>query len=154
MPRTVHAVDAATAAKHLGIGRNTLLERLRNAGVTHRSGQCRNLPRKEYRDAGLFSTALTEYQQGPVKHLYEKLTITAAGMNYCRDLLSSNDELGTDRQKHTEKPQPNGLHDREKQNSGRSHLRELWAALNEQRIEHASDTQQRRSSKNRMPATR
>lgn len=87
MSRTVHAVDAATAAQHLGTGRNTLLERLRNAGVTHSSGPRRNLPRQEYREAGLFSTTLTRYWQGNVQHLHEKLTITAAGIEFCRQLL-------------------------------------------------------------------
>jgi phage antirepressor YoqD-like protein len=89
MSRTVHAVDAATAAQHLGTGRNTLLERLRNAGVTHSSGPRRNLPRQEYRQAGLFSTALTRYWQGDVQHLHEKLTITAAGIEFCRQLLEA-----------------------------------------------------------------
>lgn len=155
MARTVHAVDAATAAQHLGTGRNTLLERLRNAGVTHSSGPRRNLPRQEYREAGLFATALTEYWQGDVKHLHEKLTITAAGMEFCRQLLEleQSNGLGTDRQIHAEKPEPKRVHGSEERQRGRDHLRSLRAALEGRSAEPAEHTQQRISGQTGMPAT-
>lgn len=89
MTRTaqIDAVDANSAAKHLGIGRNTLLALLRENGYTHAHAPRRNLPKKEFRAAGLFKTKLVQFQQGPVVKLHEKLTITAAGMDICRDLV-------------------------------------------------------------------
>lgn len=87
MTRTVYAVDANKAAKHLGIGRNTLLKLLREAGYTHAHAPRKNLPKRQYRQAGLFASALTEIRLGDVRKLYEKLTITAAGLDECRELL-------------------------------------------------------------------
>lgn len=101
MARTVHAVDANKAAKHLGIGRNKLLELLRTAGITHSDEMRRNLPKKEYRERGLFSSELTEYWQGDVRKLHEKLTITADGMELCRELIENNKHgMAKDRQIH------------------------------------------------------
>ena len=89
MVRTVYAVDATAAAKHLGIGRNTLLSLLRENGYTHEHAQAKNLPKKEFRQAGYFTTQLTEYWQGQVKHLHEKLMITASGMELCREIIEA-----------------------------------------------------------------
>lgn len=87
MPRTVYSVDAHKAAKHLGIGRNTLLKLLRDAGYTHAHAPRKNLPKRQYRQAGLFASALTEMRFGSVRRLHEKLTITAAGLDVCRELI-------------------------------------------------------------------
>src|SRR5690606_16791895 len=132
---------------------NPPLERLRNAGVAQSCGPRRNPPRQEYRQAGLFATALTEYWQGDVKHLHEKLTITAAGMELCRQLLEQGDGLGTDRQIHAEKPQSQRVHGSEERQRGRDHLRSLRAALEGRNAEPADRTAQRRSGQTGMPAT-
>lgn len=87
MGRAVYSVDAAVAAKHLGVGRNALLSLLRENGYTHAHAPRRNLPKKQYREAGLFTTELVQFRRGAVVRLHEKLKITAAGMELCRQLV-------------------------------------------------------------------
>lgn len=91
MARAVYSVDAAMAAKHLGVGRNTLLNLLRENGYTHAHAPRRNLPKQQYREAGLFTTELVQFYQGPVRKLHEKLKITAAGMELCRQLIEESE---------------------------------------------------------------
>lgn len=92
MTRTVYAIDANKAAKHLGIGRNTLLKLLRDAGYTHAHTPRKNLPKTQFRKAGLFASSLTEFYAGPVKRLHEKLTISPAGLDVCRELMEQNEK--------------------------------------------------------------
>lgn len=90
-----HTIDAKEAAKLLGIGHHTLLKKLRESGATYNTNQQTNIPKKQYREAGLLTTTLTTYWRANVRCYHEKLAITADGMEFIRDLLAQQNETNT-----------------------------------------------------------
>ncbi|WP_346839797.1 phage antirepressor KilAC domain-containing protein [Microbulbifer sp. SAOS-129_SWC] len=75
------------AARHLGIGKNTLLARLRTAGWLHSTGAMRNAPTKAATEQGLLHPKLTAYHRGPVCIQHPTSLVTAKGLVWMQDLL-------------------------------------------------------------------
>ncbi|MFI2810172.1 phage antirepressor KilAC domain-containing protein [Microbulbifer sp. JSM ZJ756] len=79
------------AAKQLGTGKNSLLARLRAAGLLHASGTLRNAPTKAAVKQGLLRARFTEFYRGPVRVQYTTAEVTAKGLVWIDDLLDRQD---------------------------------------------------------------
>lgn len=77
----------AQTAKQLGIGKNSLLARLRAAGLLHATGTLRNAPTKTAVEHGLLRAKFTEFYRGPVRVQYTTAEVTAKGLVWIDDLL-------------------------------------------------------------------
>jgi phage antirepressor YoqD-like protein len=75
------------AARQLGIGKNTLLARLRQADWLYAKGSMRNAPTRAATEQGLLHPKLTEFYRGPVHIQYTTALVTAKGLVWMQDLL-------------------------------------------------------------------
>lgn len=75
------------AARQLEIGRNTLLARLRTAGLLHASGSLRNAPTKAAIEQELLRPRFTEFYRGPVRVQHTTAEVTAKGLVWIHELL-------------------------------------------------------------------
>lgn len=89
-------VTMQDAAKLIGIGPNTLFQKLRTAGVLTAQGGLKNTPRHRYVKAGYFRLKQTEYHTGPVRHTHIKTLVTPEGLVFINDIITgANDDLAT-----------------------------------------------------------
>ncbi|MBN8431837.1 phage antirepressor KilAC domain-containing protein [Microbulbifer salipaludis] len=75
------------AARQLGIGRNTLLKKLRDHGLLLNSERFTCAPSKAAVTNGLLHPKLSEFYRGPVRVQHITAHVTAAGLVHIKDLL-------------------------------------------------------------------
>lgn len=90
-----HAISIKQAAKHLGMGSNTLFKTLRERGVLHGTGGLKNTPRLEYIKKFYFRVQFSEYCTGQVKHQHIKTLVTPTGLAFIAELLQCDGNVKT-----------------------------------------------------------
>ncbi|WP_445360547.1 phage antirepressor KilAC domain-containing protein [Microbulbifer sp. EKSA005] len=75
------------AARLLGMGRNKLMELMRNNGLLHSHEPMRNSPTKYATTQGLLVAQNAQYKRGPVAVPYINTKVTSNGMVWMRDLI-------------------------------------------------------------------
>lgn len=82
------------AAHKLGIGPKVLFRVLRNAGILHADGPCKNSPNSYQISLGHFTVRLAEFQKGRVKHTVNKTLVTPKGLIYLQEFLGALEKSG------------------------------------------------------------
>jgi len=84
--RQIQGLSLQAAAKQLSIGRTTLCNQLREAGVFYPNG---TLPKPEYIKAGYFAVDTRGYQNGVgIDKQYTATLITGTGLSWLKELLN------------------------------------------------------------------
>ncbi|MEW5250592.1 phage antirepressor KilAC domain-containing protein [Microbulbifer sp. 2201CG32-9] len=77
------------AARTVGIGRNTLLQKLRDSGLLCDQAPMRNSPTKHAVEEHLLFPKCTQYLRGSVQVQHITALVTAKGMVWIRSLIDS-----------------------------------------------------------------
>lgn len=75
------------AARQLGIGRNTLIRKLREHGYLQQDKNMNCAPTKAALTEGLLHAHLTEYKRGPVTVQHITAKVTATGLVWIKNIL-------------------------------------------------------------------
>lgn len=82
------------AAQKLGIGPKVLFRVLRNAGILHAEGPCKNSPTRRQISLGHFIVNLAQFKKGSVTHTVNKTMVTPTGLIFLQELLDAMEKSG------------------------------------------------------------